>query len=458
MTNVILNGRLFDSELRDLYVDTSTGSDTASGSQSDPLLTVQEAIDRFESPLLNAIWAHDDTRTVHVAGDVQETVLCRGHAGPGALKIISEDVVVRQTLTQSGSAATISRGSGAYYVRNRFTFAETISVSVTGDTGMYLFPPAIEGTLGSEFEEIYEYAPVVATGGSTLDVVLVAPGVLSGAGYTDGATIEVRDPVATWTPAQQATSRIYGTAAIYNPTGSPLVIEGFDARPDGFAQNANTDVFLVNGTSPNGRVAGGSQVVIQGCRFSANGGDSITPCIGPSVSVNGTILTGNEFRDCNGILFANCRFTDSCTVSGSSAINFYGTDSGTLNIIGNSEVVYFRCDITGTVLVSSSRVRVNTISVDSGASTCININESSSMDFGPALSNNQAYGNGGGSVHAVTVQGPNANLISSLSDASNFNFSAGVGDVNLIGASNITHSFTGGYAANASGSNVYEAL
>lgn len=455
MTSIILNSRLYDPDVRDLYVNTSTGSDTASGSQTDPLLTVQEAVNRFESTLFNDEWAIDDSRTIYVTGDVQESVLCRGHPGPGALKIISEDVSVLQTLTQSGSPATIARTSGNHFVRHAITYTTPIDGSVVGDSGAYVVPNPLPSS--DIFEECYEYLPVVDVSGSTLDVDIVGPGVLSGFGHTNAASVEVRSPSATWEPADSTAVglRFFGNYCINNPTGSPLIIEGFRVRPaaNGFD---GLDVFLVNGPGFSGSV--NTLTVIQGCVFDELGGAAISPFTGKGVTFNGVFNGSGLFsnKEISESFILNARFVDGFALKGGINHHIYGADCGGVFAILSANVETTRLDTEGQIQVVDSFVRFQAVSVESGVSSCLSIGQGGIVNVAQALGNNQLYGLSTSTfLEPVFITGPNGSLVAPSSNIANFNFSSSAAnDLRIVGTTNTLQGFAAG-SAGTDYANVY---
>lgn len=436
----LING---DSDLRDVYVDTANGDDNAAGTASEPVATIQEAANRLEAN--QSEWAIDDTRTIYVTGNVEESVLLKGHPGLGALRIISQDVQVLQTLEQSGAPATIARTGGDFFVRNRISYTAPIDASVIGDSGAYAVPNPLPAS--SIFEECYEYAPIVDVSGSDLDVDLVQPGVLSGFGHVNGAVIEVRSPTATWRPALATPTgvRFYGVYCIANPSGSPLILEGFRAvtASGGFS---DLDTFLVNGPSFN--AGAGTTAVIQGCAFDVSGGIGITPFAGTGVTLNGVVNGNVSPRNASSCFLLNARFTGALSLAGGIDNQIYGADTASSLAFLDGEFPVVRADTEGTVQVVNALVRVQALSVESGVSSCISIGQGGLLNTTQAQNGNRLYGLSTSAViEAVFLNGPNASLVAPSSTIANFNFnSSAANQLRIVGTTNTTQDFSAGSA------------
>jgi hypothetical protein len=217
----IING--VDASVLDLYVNTVTGNDGYDGlTPSTAFKTVQHAVYVFKSPASPPHWPGDTIRTIHVAGNVAESIIVPAHTGEGFLRIRSSDEVLAETgLTTTGAFAQTA-GTATEVL---FTFSGGALTANAYDLAGFVYPdaPGVDPK-----SESYESLPIIANGTGDFRVVAADPGNWTAFTWGTGVAFSVYQPGATWSHDGYVTPGFDRTPRISNIGESSLIIEGFE--------------------------------------------------------------------------------------------------------------------------------------------------------------------------------------------------------------------------------------
>lgn len=174
-----------------LYVNSESGLDTASGTQSDPLKTIKEGINRFLPPGRPAPeWSSSTVKRIIVQytpgmAVLKESIIKPPHTGAGLL-IIEGEMETQETLTQLGSAVTVS----GYEGRNIINFT-TSGLTPSALEGSFIEPDPdiIFGT--TEFYSYLEHFAIVDNDASSVTLAAGKIGSTDGFGFNNNATLNV---------------------------------------------------------------------------------------------------------------------------------------------------------------------------------------------------------------------------------------------------------------------------
>lgn len=332
----------FVAALRELYVDPTNGDDRGAGTMADPLLTLQEAVNRFLPLWFVQVWAHNDNRVINIVGSghtITEQVVVPDFAGMGVLHFSFEEQVVHAGLQLSGAPA----GIAGFEVAERVSFdTSPMTPSTLGDNSFYRPDATAKAAAGYDdiIEETFEDVAILDNAAGTIDVVADVGTTIFG--YVLGADGDVVRPQNTWSPDRPASSLFANAVAIKTGKGRVLVTGcAFDFED-------NNDTAVVTGDQGN---AGGTQnVTLARCTFTnqgAFGNNGLVRGLGAGLHacIDLSPAFGATFSEVPQLLLNNCRFAgggvrfSACTVD--------------LSAISSDDIVQFEASIVGFVAVDT---------------------------------------------------------------------------------------------------------
>jgi len=411
----------FQPGLRTIYVNHTSGNDGYAGTISEPVGTIQEAVNRFK-PLDRGVqaWDLNDDRTIIVqdpggTSTFDEEIVIPPHAGEGALVIKAEYHAEFSGLVESGSPP-FSAISG-FEVRQRLSFTTSpLTPSTLGD-GYIIIPDA--NLLGEPYSFSWDYLPIVDNAAGTCDVVAIDPGIWTAYSHGNGTEVSIVRPIVTWRPPSN--SFFYPNSCIRNMGGS-LIVEGFVFENS----SSSSTNYIISNTGYAGDILYGGKVHIRGCIVNNNGsgagfqtlfnGDSISAC-GIIIKSKGAYTTHSKnlsMVNCRDVIPSGVFYRN---ILNSTALALYGLDldatnatSAGLSFEGCNQVDYLMLDIRGSglYLYKTNTVQIWAMSCeDSGTSPCIDIAELSSAYL---VEDNRVVGSSGNTGYGIRLRGINSSL------------------------------------------------
>lgn len=432
----------FQPGLRAIYVNHTSGSDGYAGTITEPVATIQEAVNRFK-PLDRGVqtWDLNDDRAIIVqdpGGDstFDEEVVIPPHAGDGALHIKADYIVAHSGLVEAGTPFSTLSG---FEVRQRLTFTTTpMTPGVLAD-GYFAVPDT--NYLGNPYEYGWDYLPIVENGDGYVDVVALDPGTWTAFNHFAAATVDIVAPKLIWRPGTTDSLAYYSSACIKN-MGGALIVEGFKfQQPQTFTSNIVISNVMQDSDSGNG-----DRVYLRGCIIDDNASSVgfTSVVVGDSCSIAGCIFKANNASISNGaraLTLVNTRFADTSTYYPyfhSSEITVWGgdvdistnawfyLDSGT-----NARVFL---DIRGGALyIIKSSVNIQALSVENNNSGWSNlyVDSHSSAIINSALSPSvRLVGSTGNTTYGLHIVGMNSSVYTNINPTS-ATLSGSSGDVKV---------------------------
>lgn len=409
----------FQPGLRTIYVNHTSGNDGYAGTISEPVGTIQEAVNRFK-PLDRGVqaWDLNDDRTIIVQDPggthiFNEEITIPPHSGDGALIIKAEYNVVFSGLTEAGTPFSALSG---YEVRQRLTFTTTPMTPGTLNDGYFAI--ADTNYLGNPFEYGWDYLPIVYNGDGYVDVVALDPGTWTAFNHFAGATVDIAEPVVIWQPATTDGSAYYTTQCIRN-LGGALIVEGFRFQP----YRTSLTGSVISNIGQIGESTNGTRVTVRGCIFEDNSGTGFaTIAIGDACSLLGCIFTTSATDFVNytkGLSVVNNRIksTYSLVQFGYTEATIWGIDveldgSSDTFYIKSSNLIRFFADIrAANIRFVDSYCFIEALTVEgAGALPAIDIGSNCSIDITTAITGSRLSGSTGNNSYGLQITNANSEV------------------------------------------------